>query len=151
VASFLFLLPPHQTGECRGTVETPNMSLEPQLPSAPEQRALEEIMRHAITTSFILAAAFGSGPTSAQTAPPFPQLKEHFDASLNPAENGRLDEDDDVATQSCRLCSRQSERGHDPGPIQELGLGCTHRNLQSAFPHARPPGRVLPSRSLPCW
>ncbi len=44
-------------------------------------------MRHAITGSVMLAAAFGAGPMQAQTAPPSPaEVERQFDASLNAAE-----------------------------------------------------------------
>jgi N-acetylated-alpha-linked acidic dipeptidase len=44
-------------------------------------------MRRAITSSLMLAAAFGAGPIHAQTAQPAPaELERQFDASLNAAE-----------------------------------------------------------------
>jgi len=46
-------------------------------------------MRHAITGSVMLAAAFGAGPICAQTAQPSPaEVERQFDASLNAAEMG---------------------------------------------------------------
>ena len=46
-------------------------------------------MRHAITGSVMLAAAFGAGPVHAQTAPPSQaEVERQFDASLNAAEMG---------------------------------------------------------------
>src|SRR6266849_9979848 len=44
-------------------------------------------MRHAITGSDLLAAAFSAGPVHAQTAPPsLAEVERQFDASLNAAE-----------------------------------------------------------------
>jgi N-acetylated-alpha-linked acidic dipeptidase len=50
----------------------------------------EGVMRHAITGSVMLAAAFGAGSVHAQTAPPTSQAEvaRQFDASLNAAEMG---------------------------------------------------------------
>jgi hypothetical protein len=75
-------------------------------------------MRRAITSSLMLAAAFGVGAIQAQTAQPSAvEVERQFDASLNAAEMAGWMKTMAAEPQPCRLAAQQGERRNGARPI----------------------------------